>query len=148
MAGCYDCRRPHRSTSVGDLRLLGRSSVDVDARSAAAGARVTSRHDPCRQSRLGASSARRLSRLLVHLLRVLVEYDEARARHGLRAAPRRAVRRGGRHGQLMQFAHRSLVGFAQNNNNFSLHKVQGVQGNCASNTTVLSRDIHSLSSPF
>ena len=147
MAGCYDCRRPHRSTSVGDLRLLGRSSVDVDARSAAAGARVQSGHDPCRQSRLGASSARRLSRLLVHLLRVLVEYDEARARH--RAfVRRRAVRRGGRHGQLMQFAHRSLVGFAQNNNNFSLHKVQGVQGNCASNTTVLSRDIHSLSSPF
>ena len=31
---------------------------------------------------------------------------------------------------------------------FSLHKVQGVQGNCASNTAVLSRDIHSLLSPF
>ena len=28
---------------------------------------------------------------------------------------------------------------------FSLYKVQGVQGNSVSNTTVLSRDIHSLS---
>ena len=31
---------------------------------------------------------------------------------------------------------------------FSLHKVQGVQGNCASNTTVLSRDIHSHTSSW
>ena len=31
---------------------------------------------------------------------------------------------------------------------FSLHKVQGVQDNCASNTTVLSRDIHSLTASY